>query len=192
MGVRRIVASAVAAAMLGLLAVVFPANPVAAQGAPCEVGRPLVNVTYRFVDDQDLTSEGEVWALGTGISTFKLYDTGGGTFCATTTLVGTFTTFAGPSPAGTGTVPSGHTGRFVVQSVLRFEGTFEPILPTRGFVGTFDANCDQFECETPIQFGRKYLDVGGPPVAESFRAVYVSSCGVWIQTEDGNTGDIAC
>ena len=185
--------TAVAVALVASALVVL-ASPSAAQasGPTCEVGRPLVNVTYRFVNDQDLTSDGRVWALGSGIATFKLYDTGGGTFCATTTLVGTFTTFAGPSPAGTGTVPAGHTGRFVIHSTLRFEGSFAPSLPTRGFVGTFDAQCDQFECEDPIQFGRNYLEVGGPPEVESFRAVYVSSCGVWIQTSEGQSGDIAC
>jgi hypothetical protein len=183
---------AVVATLFGALAAV--SSPASAQTTtpPCEVGRALVNVTYRFVNDQDLTSDERVWALGSGTATFRLYRTGADTFCATTTLVGTFTTFAGPSPAGTGTVPAGHTGRFAIQSSLRFQGSFAPSLPTRGFVGTFDAGCDQFECESPIQFGRKYLNVTGPPVVESFRAAYVSSCGVWIQTSEGELGDIAC
>ncbi len=182
----------VVATLIGALTAL--ASPASAQAAtpPCEVGRPLVNVTYRFVNDQDLTSDERVWALGSGIATFRLYRTGDDTFCATTTLVGTFTTFAGLSPAGTGTVPAGHTGRFAIRTSLRFEGSFAPILPTRGFVGTFDAQCDQFECENPIRFGRNYLQVTGPPAPESLRAVYVSSCGVWIQTTEGDRGDIAC
>jgi hypothetical protein len=190
MGFRRIVAAVVT--LSGALMLV--SSPAGAQvsAAPCEVGRPLVSVTYRFANDQDLTSEGRVWALGSGIATFRLYRTGDNTFCATTTLVGTFTAFGGESPAGTGTVPDGQTGRFVIRSTLRFEGSFAPILPTRGFVGAFDAGCDQVECATPIQFGRSYLEVAGPPTLESFRAVYSSSCGHWFQTSDGNRGDIAC
>ena len=89
-------------------------------------------------------------------------------------------------------MPAGHTGRLAVQFVLRFVGTFDPELPTRGFVGTFGANCNQFDCETPIQFGRNYLDVASPRTLESFRAISVSSCAVWTQTESSDTGDIAC
>jgi hypothetical protein len=59
-------------------------------------------------------------------------------------------------------------------------------------VGAFDARCDQFECASPIQFGRNYLEVAGPPTLESFRAVYTSSCGHWVQTSEENRGDISC
>ena len=190
MPVWRLVA--VVATLISALTVLPSSASAQTVTAPCEVGRPLVNVTYRFINDQDLTSDERVWALGSGIATFRLYRTGDDTFCATTTLVGTFTTFAGPSPAGTGMVPAGHIGRFAIRTSLRFEGSFAPILPTRGFVGTFDAKCDQFACESPIRFGRNYLEVTAPPVRESLRAVYVSSCGVWIQTTEGERGDIAC
>ena len=149
-------------------------------------------MAYRFANDQDLNSEGEVFALGSGIARFRLWRTGPGTFCAIATSTGTFTTFAGPSPAGTGTVPAGHTGYFAGESVLRFVGTFAPKLPTRGFVGSFDARCDQFDCATPIQFGRFYIDVEGPPELLAFRFVHVSSCGAWVETESTDVGDIAC
>jgi hypothetical protein len=189
MATRRIlVAVATLVTALTSLSSSATAQPAA---PPCRVGAPLVNVTYRFVNEQDLTSNGEVWALDSGIATFRLFRTGENTFCATTSAAGTFTTFGGPSPAGTGTVPEGHTGRFAGQSTLRFVGSFAPVLPTRGFVGTFDAQCDQFDCAAPIRFGRNYLETG-PPTVESFRAVYVSSCGVWVQTSEGDRGDIAC
>ena len=158
----------------------------------CPGRTPLVDVSYRFANEQDLTNAGEVWALDTGVATFRLYATGPGTFCAVTLISGTFTTFAGPSPNGTGTVPAGHTGRFSGKNHLRFVGTFAPSLPTRGFVGSFDARCGQVDCETPIQFGRFYLDVTGPPMAENSRFAYVSSCGTFVQTSEGGFGDIAC
>jgi hypothetical protein len=186
---RVLVAAAAVASALAVLS-----SPAAAQTAapPCSVGPVLVDVAYSFLNEQDLTSDGRVWALDSGFSTFRLYRTGPSSFCAVTAVSGTFTTFTGPSPAGTGTVPAGHSGRFAGRSILRFGGTFAPTLPTSGFVGTFDAGCNQFDCATPIQFGRKYLEVTGPPTVESFQAVYVSSCGVWIQTSQGDRGDIAC
>jgi hypothetical protein len=72
-------------------------------------------------------------------------------------LTGTFTLFAGVSPAGTGTVPAGVRGHVVGVNVLGFTGTFQADLPTRGYVGEFDANCNEFECETPIRCGRHYV-----------------------------------
>ena len=59
-------------------------------------------------------------------------------------------------------------------------------------MGFFDAQCDQFDCETPIQFGRNYVDVNGPPQLLAYRFVHVSRCGTWIETSLGSLGDIAC
>ncbi|HEX2275371.1 MAG TPA: hypothetical protein VHG90_16015 [Acidimicrobiales bacterium] len=191
MAVRR----AVAAAIVVLSGVLLLPGAAAAQGSlrACDGGTLLTTVVYRFTDEQDVTTEGDVWALTSGIAKFRLYQLDENTFCATTTYAGTFTTFAGPSPAGTGTVPAGLRGRMAGQTVVIFEGaSYRPLLPTRGYVGSFDANCDQFQCATPIQFGRRYLEVTGPPALVSFRSVYVSRCGTWVATSEGESGDIAC
>jgi hypothetical protein len=190
MVVRRAVTVVVALAS-ALMVLSGPADAQTAARA-CQVGPTLVDVVYRFANDQALNSEGEVFALASGTGRFRLWRTGPDTFCAISTSVGTFTTFAGPSPAGTGTVPAGHTGYVAGESVLRFIGTFAPTLPTRGFVGSFDARCDQFDCATPIQFGRFYVDVQGPPELLAFRFVHVSTCGAWVETESTDIGDIAC
>ena len=188
--VARRVLFIVALVVATLTAVPSPAAPLTPD-LSCP-GRALVNVSYRFADDQLLGLDGEVWAIGGGHGQFRLYPAGPGAFCAVSTVAGTFTTFAGPSPAGTGTVPAGVTGTVVGSNVLRFTGEFAPLLPTRGFVGSFDARCDQFECETPIQFGRNYVDVNGPPEVLAYRFVHVSRCGIWIETSLGSVGDIAC
>ncbi len=191
MAVRRAVAAAVV--VLSALALLPGAAAAQVPSRACDGGVPLATVAYRFADEQDFTSGGDVWALTSGIATFRLYQLDEDTFCATTTHAGTFRTFGGTSPAGTGTVPAGLTGRLAGQTAVIFEGaSYQPRLPTRGFVGSFDANCDQFECATPIQFGRNYLEVAGPPELVSFRAVYVSRCGTWIQTSERESGDIAC
>jgi hypothetical protein len=155
-------------------------------------GRPIVNVSYLFANDQLLGLDGNVWAIGSGYGQFRVYPAGPGAFCAVSTVAGTFTTFAGPSPAGTGTVPAGVTGWVYGTNVLRFTGEFAPELPTTGFVGTFDAQCDQFDCLTPIQFGRKYIAVTGPPEVLAYHFVHVSRCGNWIETSLASQGDVAC
>src|SRR5687768_10525789 len=104
----------VAAAVLTLLAPMTVSSPskAIAAGQACQQGRPLVDVTYGFLNEQDLNSDGYVWALDDGQSRFRLFQTGLETFCAVSSSSGTFTTFAGPSPAGTGTIPAGLEGTF--------------------------------------------------------------------------------
>ena len=160
--------------------------------AACRTGPKLVDVYYRFVDDQLLNAEGRVVGLGSGIGRFELYRKGPDTFCAVSSLTGTFTLFGGESPAGTGTVPEGLRGHFVGVNVLEFTGTFDPQLPTRGYVGEFDANCNQFECETPIRFGRLYVEPNGPPAVIDYRFVHYSRCGIWVDAFSFTQGDIAC
>ncbi|MEA3218148.1 MAG: hypothetical protein QOJ19_4304 [Acidimicrobiia bacterium] len=190
MAVGRVVG--VVVALLGALNLM--AAPASGRTAtqPCEVGRAVVDVTYRFVNEQDLASNGEVWALAAAVSRFRLYRTGADTFCAAISLAGTFEAFGGPSPAGTGEVPAGVAGRFAGIDSLRLIGTFAPTLPTHGFVGTFDAQCDRLDCQNPIRFARNYVDVAGPPVHDTYRFAYVSTCGVWVTTNEGDIGDIAC
>ena len=144
----------------------------------CPAGPKLVDVRYRFFDDQVLNAEGRVVGLASGIGRFELYQTGADTFCAVSSLTGTFTLFGGESPAGTGTVPEGLRGHVVGVNVLEFTGTFNPLLPTRGYVGEFDANCDQFDCESPIRFGRQYVETDGPPSVIDYRCVHYSRCGI--------------
>ena len=183
---------AVTLLLAALTVVPPPAGAALTPDLTCPGRTPLVDVSYRFANEQLLNSEGEVWALGSGYAQFRLYPAGAGVFCAVSTVAGPFTTYGGPSPGGTGTVPAGLRGYVAGTNVLRFTGTFAPILPTRGFVGFFDAGCNQFECATPIQFGRNYVDVNGPPAVLAYRFVNVTPCGTWIETSLGNIGDVAC
>lgn len=164
----------------------------ASETSSCPTGPKLVDVRYRFFDDQILNAEGRVVGLASGVGRFELYQTGPETFCAVSTLTGTFTLYGGVSPTGTGTVPEGLRGVVVGVNVLEFTGTFAPLLPTRGYVGAFDANCNQFECETPIRFGRQYVEVGGPPSVIDYRFVHYSRCGIWVDALTSTEGDIAC
>ena len=160
--------------------------------AACRTGPKLVDVYYRFVDDQFLNAEGRVVALVSGTGRFELYRKGPDTFCAVSSLTGTMTFFGGESPTGTGTVPEGFRAHVVGVNVLEFTGEFTPLLPARGYVGEFDANCDQFDCETPIRFGRQYVETTGPPSVIDYRFVVYSACGIWVDAFDVTSGDVAC
>ena len=190
MVVRRIVGM-----LLLMAALLGGASGPAAAETPreaCQAGPLLVDVWYRYTDDQFIDTHGRVVGLTSGIGRFRLYQLGPDTFCAISFVTGTITTFAGPSPNGTGTVPAGLRGHMVGEIILLFTGEFVPTLPTRGYVGEFDANCNQFECETPIRFGRQYVETAGPPEVLGFRFVHYTRCGIWTQTESSDEGDIAC
>lgn len=192
MVVRRI-AGLVLGVLAALGAVAPPAGAdVTTATAACRTGPKLVDVYYRYVDDQVLNAEGRVVGLASGTGRFELYRKGPDTLCAVSSLTGTFTLFGGESPAGTGTVPAGLRGHVVGVNVLEFTGTFQPLLPTRGYVGEFDANCNQVDCATPIRFGRQYVVTDGPPAVIDYRFVHYSSCGIWVDAFTYTQGDIAC
>jgi hypothetical protein len=191
--VARRIAGLIVAVLVALGAGTAPAGAGTASAiAACRTGPKLVDVYYRYYDDQVLNAEGRVVGLASGTARFELYRKGPSTFCAVSSLTGTFTLFGGESPAGTGTVPEGLRGHIVGVNVLEFTGTFNPQLPTRGYVGEFDANCDELDCETPIRFGRYYVETDGPPAVIDYRFVQYSTCGIWVDAFSYTEGDIAC
>jgi hypothetical protein len=110
--------------------------------------------------------------------------------------VGTFTTFAGLSPEGTGTVRAGVTGTFDGTTYFRIYGKFAPTVPTTGFLGNFDAQCQQDgTCAGPILSIRgSYFPTGYQNVdLGAFTVTYDGgACGTWLQSNSGDTGDIVC
>jgi hypothetical protein len=78
----------------GLIVVVL-AVLVASAIAACRTGPKLVDVYYRYYDDQILSAEGSVVGLASGTGRFELYRKGPDTFCAVSPLTGTFTLFGG-------------------------------------------------------------------------------------------------
>ena len=107
-----------------------------------------------------------------------------------------FTTFAGLSPQGTGTVRAGVTGTFDSTAYLRVYGTFAPTVPTTGFLGNFDAQCQQDgTCAGDIlHIGPSYFPSGFQNVdIGAFAITYDGgACGTWSQSNSGDTGDIVC
>ena len=103
----------------------------------------VVNAYATFRNLSDLGADGHVWALTAGRASMQLWQVGTNTYCVKRQYMGTFTTFAGVSPEGTGTVSVGVTGRWNGEIVAVIHGTFAPKVATSGFVGDFDGQCQQ-------------------------------------------------
>jgi hypothetical protein len=114
----------------------------------CGAGTLVVNVHYKVTNDLDTTTPiANVtydWAVDNYSRHLLVFQIGANTFCAVTTSKGTFTTLAGHSPAGTGMIPAGITGKFHGGYVSnQFHGTLlaTPLSPKTGDLGTKNFAC---------------------------------------------------
>jgi hypothetical protein len=163
----------------------------------CPGGGPLVvNVYATLRNAADHGADGHVWALDAARESMQIWQVGPNTYCLKRQYAGTFTTFAGVSPEGTGTVSGGVIGRWNGEIVGLIHGTFAPTVSTRGFVGDFDWQCQQDG--TCLGWGTRFTPRVYFSSIDSFQfLVYgatfeAGACGVWRQSLDGNTGDIVC
>ena len=173
----------------------MPQSAAAAAVEACPGGGPLVvNVYGTYRNGADFGADGHVWALDAARESIQIWQIGTNDYCLKRQDIGTFTTFAGVSPEGTGTVSGGVTGRWYGEIVALLHGTFAPTLPTLGFVGDFDLQCGQDgNCVTSFNARRYFSSFSAPPQILTFSAVFAGgTCGVWRQSVDGDTGDIVC
>ena len=161
----------------------------------CPGGGPLVvNASATFRNLADFGADGHVWALDAGRESMQIWQIGTNTYCVKRLDVGTFTTFAGVSPEGTGTVSGGVTGRWNGEIVALIHGTFAPTIATSGFVGDFDGQCQQDgTCLGTLLTPRPYFSSIDSIEFLAFSATFeAGACGVWRQSISGDTGDIVC
>jgi hypothetical protein len=161
----------------------------------CPGGGPLiVNAYSTFRNAADAGADGHIWALDAGRDWIQIWQVGPNTYCLKRQVIGTFTTFAGVSPEGTGIVSGGVTGRFTGEIVAVIHGTFAPTAPTSGFLGDFDEQCRQDGTCLGFRFRpRRYFSSIDSFEFLAFGGTFeAGACGVWRQSIDGNTGDIVC
>ena len=162
-------------------------------------GTLLVDVSARILNEADGGVLGNVWALDAVNERARVWQTTAplaagspGGYCVVQNFSGSFATFAGPSPEGTGAVTAGVTG--FLASVQRFEisATFQPLVPLSGFLGTFDLQCNQQGvCPGDVRFSSLFFQhitgFGGAALAAVY---FAGQHGTWIQTSSGDFGDI--
>src|SRR5436190_13906165 len=114
----------------------------------CGDGKLVVNVTYLVKNDLDtsvpIANVQYDWATDSYKRHVLVFQTGANTFCAATLSRGVFTTLAGHSPGGTGTIPAGIGGFFFGGYVTKpFHGSLlaSPLSPVTGDLGAKDFGC---------------------------------------------------
>lgn len=192
-GAMTIATIVVPAAALGAT---VPETAASAAGEACPGGGPLVvNAYATYRNSADFGADGHVWALDAARESIQIWQIGTDTYCLKRQDTGTFTTFEGVSPEGTGTVSGGVTGRWYGEIVAVIHGTFAPTITTSGYVGDFDLQCQQDGTCLGPSFGVRgtYFSSIDSVQFLTFSATFAGgACGVWRQSIDGNTGDIVC
>ena len=168
----------------------------AAQPDGCPTDKPMVVDSWgTYRNAAEYAADGHVWALNSGTFSIRIWQIGTGAFCVNRRWSGTFTSFAGASPELTGTIPSGVAGTFEGSRYLHSFTTFAPKVPTTGFIGDFDAQCQQDG--TCLGVVPSVKDLYFSPVRHADFGVYSftydgGACGTLVVSSEGNAGDIVC
>lgn len=154
----------------------------------------VVDVTRSIRNVPDFGVDGHIWALDSFEDRLRIWRVGTDRYCVRRDLVGTFETFAGPSPNLTGTVDQGITGTFTGTVMFTNTAEFLPQVPVSGYIGEVDAGCSQDgSCTARVPSVVDLYFPGGPITFRFFwrEAVFDGGPnGTFIQNADGNFGDI--
>lgn len=161
----------------------------------CGGGKLVVNVTFQVYNDYDSGVTGNSWANDTLTRHVQVFDLGGGTYCAVDNDHGSFVTFAGASPNGSGTVSAGIKG--VIDggyTTTVFTGTLNPnaAYATKGNLGSFDLQCVTYnDCPGAHPSFLSYFS-GSPSwgYASWGWTYHTARNGNWMNTSSVNSGDI--
>src|SRR5262245_16403204 len=188
-----VLATVVIAAVVALASGSQTATAAAVEACPGG-GSLVANAYATYHNSADFGADGHVWALDAARESIEIWQIGTKSYCLKRQDTGTFTTFAGVSPEGTGTVSGGVTGQWHGEIVVMIHGTFAPEVATRGFVGDFDLRCEQDgTCLGPSFGAENYFSSIDSHQFIKFSATFAGgACGVWRQSIDGDKGDIVC
>lgn len=178
----------------GLLAASAPhASAIPTNLDSCPTDRPtLYDVTIGNTNVADFGSSGNVWALDSYLQHVQVWKLGQKHYCFRIEYDGTWTSFSGVSPGGTGTISEGVTGTFHGLRILRLTGEFNPQYPLSGHVADFDWQCGaDGTCTGPRPSPGMYFS----PITNvnstwsEFHATSATN-GSWHDTTYGDFGDI--
>lgn len=159
--------------------------------------KQVVNVHYRILNDADSGFAGNYWANDTIDRHVRIWAEQDGTYCVQVADHGSFVTYAGASPGGTGMVSAGVQGQieggYITSSVA---GTFAPTLPTHGNLGTYDVQCDSSgNCPgTTVSWASYFSSIASADSFAHWGWIYrAGEHGTWLNQDDvtaANSGDI--
>jgi hypothetical protein len=179
---------------VGLMAAGIPyASAVPTDLDSCPTDRPMLyDVTIGNTNVADIASDGHVWALDDYLQHVQVWKIGQNHYCFRIEYDGTWTSFAGVSPGGTGTISDGVTGTFYGMRILRLTGEFNPQYPLSGHVADFDWQCQaDGTCTGPRPSPGMYFS----PITSVNSTWYEfhetsATNGTWHDTTYGYRGDI--
>ena len=157
-------------------------------------GAPVINVTQRVTNDADSGQGGNYWAIDTYLRRIQVWQTADG-FCAVVRYSGRFDALEGEaSPGNAGTLEGDEDGTFQGGYRAYITGSLraEPDWPTRGTVGRFDYGCNSSgTCSNRVNWLEKYFEDGWSFEYGWWGWIYrAGRHGTWINSSDGNSGDI--
>lgn len=156
-------------------------------------GLLVINVIMRVSNDDDSGLNG-YWAEDNYQKHIQVWKVGATTFCAVVRYIGSFSTYEGPSPGNTDTIAAGIKGTFQGGYSANITGSLDPspLYKTRGNIGQFDFNCDgSGNCPDYVNWVDEYFNDGWGFTYQWWGYVYHGGKnGTWVNSSDGNEGDI--
>lgn len=159
----------------------------------CPTDQPtLYDVTIGNSNVADFGSDGHVWALDDYTQHVQVWQVGEKHYCFRIEYDGTWTSFAGVSPGGSGTISEGLTGTFHAFRVARLTGEFNPQYPLSGHVADFDRQCgaDGICTGTGPSFGMYFSPIVNVNIVWWDFVATSPNNGTWHQAPYGEFGDI--
>lgn len=146
----------------------------------------LVNVHFTVTNEPADGTANTQWATETFHRTLKIWQEPDKSYCAVIGDTGSFVTVDAASPAGSGHVAAGITGRFQGGYVATFSGTAiaSPSYATRGSLGSFDYSA------TPPPSFTSYFTVTTASYPAQGWIYRTAKNGTWVDQSSGSAGDI--
>ncbi|MBI4130762.1 hypothetical protein HY468_05570 [Candidatus Roizmanbacteria bacterium] len=202
MNIKKILVGAAASAvMLGMAIPAFAAAEHLNWGSQinagqCDkVGKPVVNIVQKVVNDVDSGQAGNYWAFDNLTRKIQVWETNtAGEYCAEVSYQGEFDGQAGQtSPGNTGTLDGSEDGTFQGGYNATITGSLlsAPLWQTRGSVGTTDYDCDiDGNCPGYVSWVGQYFTPGYGFAYNWWGWIYHNGNNVWVNSVDGNSGDV--
>lgn len=164
-------------------------------GQCIKVGKPIINVVQKVVNDVDSGQAGNYWAFDNVTRQIQVWATDvSEVYCAEVSYQGKFDGQQGQrSPGDTDNLNGSEDGTFHGGYNATITGTLlvTPLWQTRGSVGTTDYNCDlSGNCPGYVSWTGQYFSAGYGFDYNWWGWIYRNGNHVWVNASEGNSGDV--
>jgi hypothetical protein len=172
----------------------FQSNNEVAKKMCDTVGAPVINITQKILNTVDSGEGGNNWAFDDLNRQIKVYKQSNNSYCVLMDNEGKFDSQAGQqSPGNTNLLTGKEDGTFKggYRATIVGSPKENPELSTKGSIGTVDYDCDlSGNCPGYFNWADKYFSPGYIFSYEWWGWKYKYKNYSWINSSDGNSGDI--